>query len=97
MSFRNINEKVNKANSIAGLIRSFVNLDQEGFRKLFTAMVRPHLEYTQSVWSSYWLMDIVKIENVQRRATKQIPGLTNMSYTERLQALKLPSLAYRLR
>ena len=35
------------------------------------------------------------LENVQRRATKQIPGFKNMSYEDRLQKLKLPTLAYR--
>ena len=35
------------------------------------------------------------IENVQRRATKQIPGLAHLSYLERLQLLKLPTLQYR--
>ena len=35
------------------------------------------------------------IESVQRRATKQIPGLKNLSYPERLKKLKLPTLAYR--
>ena len=36
-----------------------------------------------------------EIENVQRRATKQLPGMSNLSYPERLQKLKLPTLAYR--
>ena len=35
------------------------------------------------------------IENVQRRATKQLPGLKNLTYSERLQKLKLPSLNFR--
>ena len=35
------------------------------------------------------------LENVQRRATKQIPGFKNMSYEDRLQKLKLPTLGYR--
>ena len=35
------------------------------------------------------------LENVQRRATKKIPGFKNMSYEDRLQKLKLPTLAYR--
>ncbi|XP_071145673.1 uncharacterized protein [Mytilus edulis] len=35
------------------------------------------------------------IENVQRRATKQLPGLNNLTYSERLQKLKLPSLNFR--
>ena len=37
----------------------------------------------------------MKIESVQRRATKQVPQLKNMTYEERLKALKLPTLAYR--
>jgi hypothetical protein len=39
--------------------------------------------------------DIEKIENVQRRATKQVPTLKNMEYTERLKQLKMPTLKYR--
>ena len=35
------------------------------------------------------------IENVQRRATKQLPGLKNLSYPERLRKLKLPTLTFR--
>ena len=39
--------------------------------------------------------DICGLENVQRRATKLIPTLRNLSYPERLQSLNLPSLSYR--
>ena len=35
------------------------------------------------------------IENVQRRATKQLPGLKDMSYSERLRKLKLLTLSFR--
>ena len=35
------------------------------------------------------------IENVQRRATRMIPTLRNLNYTERLRNLGLPSLEYR--
>jgi hypothetical protein len=38
---------------------------------------------------------IDKIESVQKRATKQIPRLGNISYPERLKKLRLPTLAYR--
>ena len=36
-----------------------------------------------------------KIENVQRKFTKHIKGLQNISYEERLKRIKLPSLEYR--
>ena len=39
--------------------------------------------------------NITALENVQRRATKLIPSLKDLSYPERLQALNLPTLAYR--
>ena len=66
---------VNKANSIAGLIRrTFVYLDETMFKLLFKALVRPHLEYASSVWNPHLVKDIDIIENVQRRATKLIPG-----------------------
>ena len=35
------------------------------------------------------------MENVQRRASKRIPGLGKMSYKRRLKKLKMPSVAYR--
>jgi hypothetical protein len=32
------------------------------------------------------------IENVQRRATKMVPGLADLTYEDRLKRLKLPTL-----
>jgi len=39
--------------------------------------------------------DIDLLIRVQRRATRIVPGLGNLSYEERLDAMDLPSLAYR--
>jgi len=39
--------------------------------------------------------DAEQIERVQRRATKLVPRLRNMSYENRLNATNLPSLVYR--
>lgn len=91
-----ITEKVNKANRILGLIRrAFLFLDEESLVILYKAMVRPHLEYAQMVWSPHLLQYVDQIERVQRRATKLIPGFRDFTYKERLEKLKLPSLAYR--
>jgi hypothetical protein len=38
---------------------------------------------------------IEKIESVQKRVTKQFPGMKNLSYPERLKKIGLPTLAYR--
>ena len=87
---------VKKANSVMGMIRrSCLYLDKDMFKKLFIAMVRPHLEYGATIWNPHLKKQITLIENVQRRASKQIPGLAHLSYRERLQLIKLPTLQYR--
>ena len=64
---------------------------------LYVRLVRPHLEYVNPVWNPYLKKHIDMIENIQRRATKLpvIPGLSDLSYEDRLRRLKLPSLSYR--
>jgi len=45
---------VNKANQILGLIqRSFTYLDSSLMKSLYTALVRPHLEYGNVVWHPF--------------------------------------------
>ena len=97
LSFQNeIDLRVKKANRIMGLIRrTFVHLSATTFTKLFKALVRPHLEYAAPVWSPHLQGNLKKLESVQRRATKQVPGLHHESYKERLRILKLPSLEHR--
>ena len=91
-----ISRIVKKANAIVGMIRrSFVHLDAEIFKRLFTSIVRPHLEYGAPVWNPHTKKNIDIIENVQRRSSKRIPGMQNLSYAERLRRLKLPTLSYR--
>ena len=57
-------------------------------------MVRTQLDYASSVWAQYKKKHIDMIENVQKRATKQIPGMKNLPYEERLRKLELPTLSY---
>ena len=93
---KHIAEKVNKANSVVGSIRrSFEYLDKDTFKKLYTALVRPRLEYANTVWNPYKKKDIITLENVQRRTTKMVLGLGDRSYEDRLKDLKLPTLTYR--
>eukprot|EP00794_Sanderia_malayensis_P012191 gene12191-13447_t len=91
-----ITQKVNKANSVLYIIRhTFEQLDMESFNLLYKGLVRPQIEYANQVWNPYLKKHITQIENVQRRATKQVPGLSELSYSERLKRLKLPTLTYR--
>ena len=90
---KHINQKINKANSIvAVIIRSFTTLNQHNFVPLYKVLVRSHLNYVISIWSPYKQKYKDAIENMQRRATKQLPGMKDIPYKERLERLKL---AYR--
>ena len=84
------------AHALIGLIRrSFDYLDKDMFIKLYKALVRPHLEYGNTIWHPRLKRQSIAIENVQRRATKILNCCKNMSYTERLKFLKLPTLKHR--
>ena len=81
---------------MVGLIRrTFTLLDLKTFSKLYTSLVRPHLEYAQCIWSPHLKKYQRQIENVQFRATKLIDKLQNVNYPERLKRLNLPTLAFR--
>ena len=93
---QHINSTVVKANQVVGMIRrSFKYMDKEIFVQLFTSRVRPLLEYGNVIWNPRLIQDIDAIERVQRRATKTVPGISTMSYPDRLRTLRLPSLVYR--
>ena len=93
---KHMQQKINKANSLMGFIRRTMEyMDIENFKLLFTALVRPHLEYANAVWSPALKKHTIAIENVQRRATKCIPGLSHIPYPERLRRIGIPTLLYR--
>ena len=63
--------------------------------KLYKTLLRPHLEYCVQFWSPYYRKDIIKLERVQKRFTRMLPGLDGLSYKETLDRLGLFSLESR--
>ena len=90
--------KINTANKVLRYIKhTFKYINEDMFLFLYKALVRPHLEYSSCIWSPYLKYNMDAIERVQRRATKMVPSLQDLSYQERLQKLKLETLDYRRR
>ena len=69
------------ANRVLGFIdRNFRYKKIELILPLYKSQVRPHLEYEVQFWSPHLRRDIDKIKNIQRRATKMISEIRNLSY-----------------
>ena len=62
--------------------------------RIYKSMVQPILEYANTIWGPYYLMDQKKVEAIQHRATKLITSLCESDYNTRIAELQLPSLTY---
>ena len=85
-----------KGIQLFGLIRrNIVYKEKELIIPLYETIVRPHLEYCIQAWRPYRKKDCDMPERVQRRATKIIPKLRNISYEMRLKECGLTTLETR--
>ena len=93
---KHINSKIKKANQVHYVLkRNLLKPNKDTTITLYKALIRPHLEYANSIWAPIHKRQSIALEKVQRRITKTIYPLHNLPYKDRLKHLKLPSLKYR--
>ena len=67
-------------NQVLGMIRRNITYKEKSvIIPLYKPIVRPHLEYCIQAWSPYLRKDIDMLEKIQRRETKLIPGLRDLT------------------
>ena len=71
---KQVSEQSSRANKLLGYSKRNTRFifNSETRRTLFLALVRPHLGYAAQIWASQSIELIVKLERIQRRATKFI-------------------------
>ena len=85
-----------KGNQILGLImRTIMYKDKQLIVPLYKSIVRKNFEYCIQAWRPYHKKDIDKLERIQRRATKMIPELRDLSYESCLLQCGLTTLEIR--
>ena len=91
-----IHSKINMAYRMVGVIkRNFKYLSISSFVLVYKSLVRCHLDYCNSAWTPYGKSDIETSEKVQKKATKILPKIRHLNYSEHLKACNLPTLHYR--
>jgi hypothetical protein len=77
------------------ILKSFCTNEPAFLFSVFCTYVRPILERDSPAWSPYLKRDILIAESPQRRFTKRLSGLRDLSYLERLYYLGADTLLVR--
>ena len=90
------NHILDKSYKILGMIRRAFGKSNSVITKakLYTSLIRSQLAYCSIIWRPYLIQDIIKLESIQRRATKFIMNDYTSDYKSRLLHINLLPLMY---
>ena len=77
---------------MSNLLRSTVCREAKFMVSLYISHVRPTMDYCCCLWSAGYLGDVRLLESIQRRWTREIGGMQDRNYCERLKLLGLHSV-----
>ena len=78
---QHIHDVALKTSRLSGMtLKLFSTQNQQFLTRVFTAIIRPILEYASCVWSPSSVYASTELKKVQQRFTKRINGLSNLQY-----------------
>lgn len=87
------NYLINKAYRILGFVmRNSKDFDIQSTTRLYTSLVRPHLEYASNIWSPNCYTHSNEIEKVQKRFLRYIYIKRNNMYPTMLEQINVGSI-----
>ena len=88
---------ISSASGLANsLLRSTLRRSKEFMVTLLKTNIRPVIDYCSTVWNTGYVCDVEALEAVHRMWTKQVEGIGDMAYGDRLSFLDLYSIKSRL-
>ena len=90
-------ELVRKAAGLSSsLLRTTVNRSPEFMITIFITHIKPIMDFYSTVWNVGYARDLAFLEGVQRKWTKNIDGMQDLSYGESSKFLNVFSIEARL-
>ena len=78
------------------ILRATVCRQPDFMLSLFISHIRPLMDFGSVLWNVGYVGDVMKLERVQRRWTREIEGMDRLTYGARLRRLSLFSIYGRL-
>lgn len=98
LSFKlHVNDVVRKCQFIChNIFLIFKGHSLDFYKKLYTTYVLPLIDYASPVWFQLNVSEMTKLESIQRKFSKRIPGLHQLDYDDRLDRMDLCTIQRRL-